>query len=91
MGEIEIQATPNDQRLYGSAAAVKQVGISLRQLYYWIGVMRFVRPQVQQHGRRRYIRLTDADIQRLQEVKELLDDGFTLRAAMKRIREQWHA
>ena len=68
---------------YGTIATAQRVGISLRQLYYWVHVLRVVRPQIRQHGKRRFRHFTPADVRALQLVKRRLDQGYTLQAAAK--------
>jgi DNA-binding transcriptional MerR regulator len=67
---------------YGSVATARRVGISLRQLYYWVNVLRAVRPEVRRHGRRRFRHFTDRDLRTLRAIARLLDRGYTLRAAI---------
>ena len=69
--------------LYGSVAAAMEVGISLRQLYYWVEVLHAVRPQNHQHGARIFRRFTARDLARLRAIKRLVDRGYTLRAAVR--------
>lgn len=68
---------------YGSIAAAKEVGISLRQLYYWVDVLQVVRPQLRACGTRQFRRFTTADLSRLKAVCKLVERGYTLRAAVK--------
>ena len=67
----------------GIVAVAKEVGISLRQLYYWIRVIRIVRPRSRAYGTRRFLRFTRAERATLKTVKQLLDRGYTLRAAAR--------
>ena len=75
-----------DARWYGSVAAAKEVGISLRQCYYWVDVLRIVRPRIQQCGMRRFRRFTAADLGVLRGVKESVAQGYTLQAAARKAR-----
>lgn len=77
---------PSRFRHYGSIAVAKQVGLSLRQLYYWVEVLRIVTPRMQPHGRRVFRAFTGLDIQRLEAVKRLLSRGYTLQAAARKAR-----
>ena len=70
---------------YGSVAAALEVGISLRQLYYWVEVLHAVQPSNHKHGERMFRRFTAEDVARLVAVKRLLTDGYTLRAAILRV------
>ena len=67
----------------GIIAVAREVGISLRQLYYWIHVLRVVQPRVDQHGTRRFLRFSQPNVRTLRRVKHLLDQGYTLRAAAR--------
>lgn len=69
--------------LYGSVAAAMEVGISLRQLYYWVEVLHAVHPENHPHGLRVFRRFTAQDLARLRAVKRLLERGYTLRAAVR--------
>jgi DNA-binding transcriptional MerR regulator len=77
--------TRGDAELYGSIAVAKAVGVSLRQLYYWVDVLRVVHPQVRQHGTRTFRRFTSADLTRLQSLKCLVERGYTLKAAARMV------
>lgn len=70
----------------GSIAVARELGISLRQLYYWIDVLQAVRPAVRPHGRRRFRRFAPKDVAVLRAVKRGLDRGFTLQAAVRAAR-----
>lgn len=72
-----------DRPLYGSVATAMEVGISLRQLYYWVEVLHAVRPENQQHGGRIFRRFTTHDITHLRTIKRFLERGYTLRAAVR--------
>ena len=76
------------QPLYGSVAAAMEVGISLRQLYYWVEVLHAVRPQNHQHGARIFSRFTVRDLARLRAIKRLVDRGYTLRAAVRLVNDR---
>ena len=72
-----------DTPWYGSSAAAREIGISLRQLYYWVGVLGVVRPRVQQCGIRRFRRFTAAELGVLRGVKGLVAQGYPLQAAVR--------
>ena len=79
-----------DAQVYGSIAAAKEVGVSLRQLYYWVDVLHVVRPQVRQHGTRRFRRFVAADLMTLKEMKRLIEWGYTLQAAARIVSATGH-
>ena len=74
-----------DAQLYGSSAAAREVGVSLRQLYYWVGVLQVVSPQQRQHGTRVFRRFDAAHLKTLKQLRRLLERGFTLQAAARMI------
>jgi len=77
---------PHRNRRYGSIAAAKEAGLSLRQLYYWVEMLRIVTPRMRPHGSRVFRAFSRRDVQRLKAVKRLLAHGYTLRAAARRAR-----
>lgn len=81
--------TMDDHRLYGSSAAAGEVGISLRQLYYWVNVLRVVAPQAHPHGGRMFRRFTTGEVRQLQRMKRLIARGYTVRAAAGMVRRHW--
>ena len=68
---------------YGSIAVAKTIGISLRQLYYWVDVLHATAPLTHQHGLRRFRRFSSQDLQRLKAIRGLTQQGYTLRAAIR--------
>ena len=72
--------------IYGAVAVAKELGISLRQLYYWVDVLKAVRPANRQHGTRLFRRFTATDVRTLKTVQRLVEQGYTLRAAVGRAR-----
>ncbi|MBI4358699.1 MAG: MerR family transcriptional regulator [Candidatus Omnitrophica bacterium] len=79
----------NDQnlRLYSVSHVAKTVEISQRQLYYWeyLGI---VKPSYEQFGSYSYRRYSQEHINLLTKIKTLLDEGYTLRAAVRKVKEQ---
>jgi DNA-binding transcriptional MerR regulator len=78
----------SDESLFGSIAAAKAAGISLRQLYYWVDVLRVVAPQERQHGIRTFRRFTEADLKLLKDMRDLVKRGYTLQAAARLVKER---
>ena len=72
-----------EKAFYGSVAVAMEVGISLRQLYYWVEVLHVVRPANHPHGARIFRRFTARDVTTLRTVKRLLERGYTLRASIR--------
>ncbi len=75
-------ATKN-RPFYGSVGAALDVGISLRQLYYWVEVLHAVRPQNHRHGKRIFRRFTPDDVTQLRAIKMFVEEGYTLRTAIR--------
>ena len=71
-------------KLYSISLAAKAVGVSQRQLYYWeyIGI---VKPNYEQFGSYSYRRYSQDDIEFLIKIRSLLNDGYTLRAAVHKV------
>ena len=72
----------SDGRLSGSIEVAKELGISLRQLYYWVDVWHVVEPQRRLHGRRTFRRFSTKDLRRLRQMRDLVAWGYTLQAAV---------
>ncbi|MCI0560156.1 MAG: MerR family transcriptional regulator [Nitrososphaera sp.] len=68
---------------YGSIAVAREVGISLRQLYYWVHVLRVAHPRMRRHGMRRFRRFSTQDLRKLKAVKRFVEKGYTLKAAVR--------
>lgn len=74
-----------DKPFYGSIAVTREVGITLRQLYYWVDVFHVVRPQVWRHGKRKFRHFTAEDVKKLKAAKRFVKRGYTLRAAVRAV------
>ena len=72
---------------FSSSDAARGAGISVRQLYYWerIGILS---PGRQVSGSREFRRYSEEDVVLLRKVKGLIDEGFTLRSAMRRVKAE---
>ena len=73
-------------KFYSVSFVSKTVGISPRQLYYWehLGI---IKPVYEEFGSYSYRRYSQAHVDFLAKIKGFLDDGYTLRAAVKKVRE----
>ncbi len=76
----------SETRLYGSIAAAREAGVSLRQLYYWVDILQVVQPQIRQHGLRTFRRFTAADLHLLKVTRGLVEAGYTLQAAARMVK-----
>jgi len=70
----------------GSVAVARMMNISLRQLYYWVNVLKIVRPKYHRYGKREFARFNVSDIARLRAMKTKLALGFTHTAAARAVR-----
>ena len=61
----------------------KATGVSLRQLYYWIKVLRVIEPQAHAHGQRNFAHFTEEDLRKVKTVSALMTKGYTLKAAVE--------
>ena len=71
----------NKHELFGSIQTARKVGISIRQLYHWVDNLSVVNPRIKKHGIRQFRHFTSQDIMILTNVRQLLERGYTLRAA----------
>ena len=77
----------NMENTYGPKAVCRSVGISQRQLGYWtlIGV---IKPTKQPHGSKIFNRYTDQDLETLQKVKQLTEEGFFVSKAAEKVQKE---
>lgn len=73
--------------IYGTAEVCRQVGISLRQLEYWI-LIGIVTPRLEQHGLKFFKRFNEKDIEILKQIKLLTDEGFLVSRALEKVRKE---
>ena len=75
-----------DVGLYSISYVAKTAGVSSRQLYYWeyLGI---VKPGYAQFGSYSYRRYSQQDVNLLTRIKNLLDEGYTLRTAVRKVKE----
>jgi DNA-binding transcriptional MerR regulator len=73
--------------LHGTAEVCRQVGISLRQLEYWI-LIGIVMPSLEPHGLKFFKRFNENDIEILKQVKLLTDEGFLVSRALEKVRKE---
>ncbi|MBI3610102.1 MAG: MerR family transcriptional regulator [Nitrospirae bacterium] len=72
--------------LYGTSEVCRQVGISLRQLEYWI-LIGIVAPHLEQHGLKFFKRFSEQDLEILKQVKLLTDEGFLVSRALDKVKK----
>ena len=73
----------NDQGWMTSSQITNQLEISVRQLYYW-ELKGIVEPQLITMGSREFKRYSKEDVEVLKQVKNFLDEGYTLAKAMEK-------
>ncbi|MDZ7372329.1 MAG: MerR family transcriptional regulator [candidate division KSB1 bacterium] len=70
-------------RWYTSSQVAATLEISLRQLYYW-ELKGIVRPKTVTVGAREFKRYSQHDVEKLRRIKQYLDEGYTLTAAVRK-------
>lgn len=73
---------------YGAAEVCRRVGISVRQLEYWV-LIGVVTPCAERHGSKLFKRYSDNDLWILKAVKDLTDEGFLVSRAVERLRRMF--
>ena len=72
--------------LYGPNEVCRRVGLSARQLEYWV-LIGVVTPVTEQHGTKQFRRFTEQDVRVLKRVKAMTDEGFLVSRAAEKIRQ----
>jgi len=67
-----------------SSEVTNKLDISLRQLYYW-ELKGVVTPRMITMGSREFKRYSNRDFERLRQIKNFLDEGYTLTSAVQRV------
>ncbi|MDZ7260927.1 MAG: MerR family transcriptional regulator [candidate division KSB1 bacterium] len=75
---------PSEERYYTSAEIIKEVNISLRQLYYW-ELKGIVKPKLITLGTREFKRYSPKDLEIMKKLKQFLDEGYTLKSAVQKV------
>ncbi|MFQ5649625.1 MAG: MerR family transcriptional regulator [bacterium] len=68
-----------------SSEVTRKLNISLRQLYYW-ELKGIVTPRMISMGSREFKRYSNKDFEVLRQIKDFLDQGYTLNSAVQRVR-----
>ena len=71
----------------GTADVCRRVGISVRQLEYWI-LIGIVTPYQERHGLKYFKRFTEQHIEILKQIKLLTDEGFLVSRALEKIKKE---
>lgn len=72
--------------LYGPNEVCRRVGLSARQLEYWV-LIGVVTPATERHGTKQFRRFTEHDVRILKRVKAMTDEGFLVSRAAEKIRQ----
>lgn len=70
-----------------SSEVTRKLDISLRQLYYW-ELKGIVKPKTITMGSREFKRYSVKDFDTLRQIKDYLDQGYTLSSAVQRVNGQ---
>lgn len=68
-----------------SSEVTRKLNISLRQLYYW-ELKGIVSPRMISMGSREFKRYSNKDFEVLRQIKDFLDQGYTLTSAVQRVK-----
>jgi DNA-binding transcriptional MerR regulator len=80
-------ATPQPSHLYGAKDVCKAVGISHRQLDYWV-LIGVVSPNLERHGAKLFRRFSRHDVTVLLRIKQLIDEGVVVSRAAERVHRE---
>ncbi len=69
---------------FSSSDVTSKLHISLRQLYYW-ELKGIVTPRMVAMGSREFKRYSNRDFETLRQIKDFLDEGYTLNSAVHRV------
>jgi DNA-binding transcriptional MerR regulator len=74
-----------DTIMYGTKEVCDRVGVSARQLEYWV-LIGVVHPIMEPHGSKVFKKFTEEDVRILKEVKSLTDEGVLVSRAAQKVR-----
>jgi DNA-binding transcriptional MerR regulator len=72
---------------YGAKEICQSVGISHRQLDYWV-LIGVVTPHLERHGAKLFRRFSRDDVAVLLRIKELIDEGVVVSRAAERVHRE---
>jgi DNA-binding transcriptional MerR regulator len=78
---------PHQNRYFGAKDVCQAVGISHRQLDYWV-LIGVVTPRLERHGAKQFRRFSQQDVTVLQRIKKLTDEGVVVSRASERVRRE---
>ena len=71
--------------LLGASEVCARVGISNRQLEYWV-LIGVVEPATERHGAKIHRKFSEKDLMVLRRVKKLTDEGFLVSRAAEKVK-----
>ena len=71
---------------FGTKEICGLVGISARQLEYWV-LIGVVTPKLERHGAKVFKKFSQKDVELLQRVKDLTDEGVLVSRAADKVRQ----
>jgi DNA-binding transcriptional MerR regulator len=77
-----------ENKTYGSTEVCRLIGISYRQLEYWI-LIGVVAPAIVKRGAKTFKRFTEDDLWIFQQIKELTDEGFLVSRAIEKLKRSY--
>lgn len=77
----------SEKSWYSSGEVARIVGLSFRQLHYW-SIIGIAEPRLELHGLRSFCRYSTKDLELFQNIKRLMEEGYTLRAAARKAKEE---
>ena len=84
------RVTPQQNHPYGAKEVCQAVGISHRQLDYWV-LIGVVTPHLERHGAKLFRRFSRRDVTVLQRIKQLIDEGVVVSRAAERVHREMAA
>lgn len=73
--------------VYGTKEVCEQVGLSARQLEYWV-LIGVVHPVMEPHGAKVFKKFTECDVRILKAVKSLTDEGVLVSRAAQKVKSK---
>jgi DNA-binding transcriptional MerR regulator len=81
------RAASSSSHCYGAKDVCKAVGISHRQLDYWV-LIGVVSPHLERHGAKLFRRFSRQDVMVLLRIKQLIDEGVVVSRAAERVHKE---
>lgn len=81
---IKNRATAQQNHPYGAKEICQTIGISHRQLDYWV-LIGVVTPHLERHGAKLFRRFSRDDVTVLRRIKQLIDEGVVVSRAAERV------